>query len=42
MAWKHSVETTTNQEVWTPFETDAMYISRNGNFIRELLITSEI
>ena len=33
MVWKHSVETTTKQEVWTPFETDAMYIGRKGNFI---------
>ena len=33
MAWKHSVETTSKQEVWTPFETDAMYIGRKENFI---------
>lgn len=33
IAWKHSVEATTNQKGWTPFETDAMYIGRNGNFI---------
>ena len=37
MAWKHSVETTTNQEVWTPFETDAMFIDRKGNFIEYMM-----
>ena len=33
MAWKHSVDVTTNQEIWTPFETVAMFIDRKGNFI---------
>lgn len=33
MAWKHSVDSKTHQEVWTPFETDAMFIESKGNFI---------
>ena len=33
IAWRHSVDTSTNKEVWTPFETDAMFIDKKGNFI---------
>ena len=33
IAWKHSVDTSINKDVWTPFETDAMFIDKKGNFI---------
>lgn len=33
MAWEHSVDSKLRQEIWTPFETDAMYIDHKGNFI---------
>ena len=33
MAWEHSVDSKSRQEIWTPFETDAMYIDHKGNFI---------
>ena len=34
MAWEHSVDSKSRQEIWTPFETDAMYIDHKGNFIK--------
>ena len=33
IAWRHSVDSNTHQEIWVPFETDAMYIDKKGNFI---------
>ena len=32
MAWRHSVDSKMNREVWTPFKTDAMFLDKKGNF----------
>lgn len=33
MAWTHRIDAKTRQEIWIPFETDAMFIDKKGNFI---------
>ena len=32
-AWKHTVNSITKKEDWVPFQTDAMFLERKGNFI---------
>lgn len=33
LSWKHTVDSKTNQEHWTPFETDGVFLNKKGNFI---------